>query len=196
MTTSDDERAWVERARRDPEAFRYLYERYFPRIYAYACYRSRSVQDAEDLVSETFLRAMDGFDGFAWRHEGSVAAWLFRIAHNVVSNHHRRGMPRERMMPLDDLPEIEAGEPLPDEMFARKELFAHLSWLVGTLPPRQRDVVSLRFFGELRNREIARVLELDERTVASHLSRGLDQLHREFAKDSVRARRTREVPGE
>jgi RNA polymerase sigma-70 factor, ECF subfamily len=46
------------------------------------------------------------------------------------------------------------------------------------LPPRRRDILLLKFFGGLRNQEIARMLNLDERTVASHLSRALDDLRR------------------
>jgi len=48
------------------------------------------------------------------------------------------------------------------------------------LTPRRQEIVALRFFGGLRNREIAAVLDLDERTVAAHLARGLADLQRAY----------------
>ena len=59
-----------------------------------------------------------------------------------------------------------------------EERFARLRGLMARLSPRRQEIVTLRFFGELPNREIARVLGLDERTVASHLCRALDDLER------------------
>ena len=53
-----------------------------------------------------------------------------------------------------------------------------MRWLIGSLSPRRQEIVTLKFFGDLRNTEIAQVLGLDERTVASHLCRGLADLHR------------------
>jgi RNA polymerase sigma factor (sigma-70 family) len=63
--------------------------------------------------------------------------------------------------------------------------------LVATLSPRRQEIVTLKFFAGLRNREIADVLELDERTVASHLSRGLQDLQTRY-----RAQVQSEVVGE
>ncbi len=53
---ADREQAWVEEAVRDPLAFERLYNLYFPRIYAYVCYRVGRAQDGEDLVADTFLK--------------------------------------------------------------------------------------------------------------------------------------------
>jgi RNA polymerase sigma-70 factor (ECF subfamily) len=177
---SDREREWVEKARRDPQAFKQLYDYYFPRLYAYVSYRVGRVQDAEDLVAETFLKVVEGIERFEWRHEGSFAAWLFRIAHNLISNFYRQGQRREEPLPLEDLPDLQASALLPEDVVLQKEKFAYLRWLIGTLSPRRQEVVTLKFFGGLRNQEIAQVLGLDERTVASHLCRGLEDLHRRY----------------
>jgi RNA polymerase sigma-70 factor (ECF subfamily) len=67
----------------------------------------------------------------------------------------------------------------------RKETFAQLSGMIASLSPRRRDIVTLRFFGGLRNREIAAILNLDERSVASHLSRALDDLRRKYDTEKV-----------
>ena len=178
----DPEQEWVlvKKARRDSMAFQELYSHYFPRVYAYVSYRVGRVQDAEDLVSDTFLKVVEGLDKFRWRGEGSFAAWLFRIAHNLVSDFYRRGRGSEEAVPLEELPELEASTLLPAEVVMQKEKFAHLRRLIGTLSPRRQEVITLKFFGGLRNQEIAEVLELDERTVASHLCRGVKDLHRKY----------------
>ena len=80
------EQLLVARARHDPDDFRELYREYFPRVYAYVAYRVGTVQDTKDLVSDTFLKAVENVSRFDYRGMGSFAAWLFRIAHNVVSD--------------------------------------------------------------------------------------------------------------
>jgi RNA polymerase sigma-70 factor (ECF subfamily) len=160
--------------------FRALYSHYFPKIYAYVSYRVGRVKDSEDIVADTFLTAVDKLDTFQWRGEGSFAAWLFRIAHNRVSDFYRRGRGSEETIPLEDLPDLASGVLLPADAVAQKEKFAYLRQLIGTLSPRRQEVIMLKFFGGLRNKEIAALLDLDERTVASHLCRGLRDLHRKY----------------
>ena len=170
------ERELVSSAPHDPDAFRQLYRCYFRRVYAYISYRVGRAQDAEDLTAETFLKALEGLPHFRWRGKGSFAAWLFRIAHNLVSNFYRAGEKAPEPIPPDMLPDLPGDAMMPGDALARKELLARLRRLIGTLSPRQQEIVTLRFFGELRNKEIAALLDLDERTVAAHLCRGVHKL--------------------
>ncbi len=183
-----DEQALIEQARHDPEAFRVLYRRYFPRVYAYMAYRVGRAQDAEDLTAEVFMKVARGFAGFEDRGAGAFAAWLFRIAHNTVMQFHRQP---HNPLPLDDLPDIPGADPSPDQALLRKEQFARLSAMIAALSPRRREVVTLRFFGGLRNHEIAAALGLDERTVAAHLCRALDDLRREVEREEADEREPR-----
>lgn len=167
---------------KDQQAFTTLYNHYFPRLYAYISYRVGRVPDSEDLVAETFLHAIEALNDFEWQHQASFAAWIFRIAHNLVSDWYKRKQNSNYLvpLPLDDLPEIVANELLPDEIFLRKEQFNYLYQQLANIAPRRQEVIMLKFFGGLRNQEIARVLNLDERTVAVHLRRGLLDLSRRF----------------
>ena len=185
----DDERGWVEQARQDPEAFKHLYRHYVPRLYAYVSYRVGRSQDTEDFVAETFLKAVEGIQCFEWRREGSFAAWIFSIAHNLISTFWRRDKRQRDMLPLDVLPEIQAHELLPDDVVLQKENFAHLRSLIGMLSPRQQEVITLKFFGGLRNQEIAEILELNERTVAAYLCRGLEELHGKYVGELARTKK-------
>ncbi|HYN88733.1 MAG TPA: sigma-70 family RNA polymerase sigma factor, partial [Ardenticatenaceae bacterium] len=143
-------------------------------------------QDAEDLVADTFLRLIEKGERLEWRDERSFTAWLFRIAHNLVNDYYRRSGQRADNVPLDMLPELSANTLLPDDVLLKQELFARLRLLIGALSPRRQEVITLKFFGGLRNQEIAEILGLDERTVASHLCRGLEDLHRRYIDSGVR----------
>ncbi len=161
----------ARQARDNPEHFRELYRAYFPKVYAYVAYHVPNPPDAEDVVSDVFLKAMKRIGQF--RGE-SFAAWLFSIARNAISDFYRRN----GHAPLDD--DLPADDPTPDLLLMRAELRAEILRLVGTLSPRRQEVITLKFFGGLRNQEIAEVLALDERSVASHLCRALRDLHERY----------------
>jgi RNA polymerase sigma-70 factor (ECF subfamily) len=80
----------------------------------------------------------------------------------------------------DDVPELTSPAPLPEQVLAQRETFAEMRTLMATLSPRRQEVITLKFFGDLRNNEIAAILGLDERTVAAHLCRGLQDLQRRY----------------
>jgi RNA polymerase sigma-70 factor (ECF subfamily) len=185
----ESEKELLENARQDLSAFKELYAFYFPRIYAYINYRVGRVQDAEDLVASTFLKATERLGQFEWRGDGSFAAWLFRIAHDLVVDSYRRDGKVPESVSIDELPEIRSDSVLPDDAALRKEEVECLRQLIGTLSPRRQEIITLRFFGGLRNKEVAGILGLDERTVASHLCRGLEDLHRKYLTAYVQPRK-------
>ena len=189
----ETERAYIQEARRNPRAFVHLYDHYFPRIHAYVRYRVHGQQDAEDIIAEVFLKAMRRIRSFEWRHENSFAAWLFRIAHNrIVDYYRRRGQVEIVEMALNpgesasgngskSAAALTSCALRPEEALTQQETFQQMRSLIETLSPRRREVITLRFFGGLRNKEIAGILDLDERTIASHLSRGLRDLRGRYA---------------
>lgn len=181
---SEPEHALIEQAKRDPDAFGRLYDRYFPRIYGYVAARVGCVPDAEDVVAETFLRALRGLPRFTDRGEGSFAAWLFRIAHNLLDDA-RYQCRQDAHFELNLNDKRASSEPSPDDAVVDREQARALRELVGTLPARRKEVVILKFYGGLRNREIAAVLGLDERTVASHLYRALDNLRERYPGETI-----------
>jgi RNA polymerase sigma-70 factor, ECF subfamily len=171
-------------ARKDLNAFQEVYDHYFPKVYAYVSYRVGRVQDTEDLVSNIFLKVIERLAIFEWKGEGSFGAWLFRIAHDKVVDFYRSNQTDHRVVPLEELPELVGSTLLPGDQFMQKEKLAYFRQLVGTLPSRQQEIITLKFFGGLRNLEIATILGLDERTIASHLCRGLREMHRQYLEKS------------
>jgi RNA polymerase sigma-70 factor (ECF subfamily) len=171
------EQQLIHDARSNPDAFRELYRDYFPRIYAYVAYRVGRAGETEDLVADIFVKVVESLGAFEYRGAGSFAAWIFRIAHNHVSQFYRG---RADLLSIEDVSDITSDELSPDQTIIRKEQFIHLRGLLQTLSPRRQEIIRLKFFGELRNQEIAAVLGLDERTVASHLCRGIEDLAQRY----------------
>lgn len=180
--SGNQEQVWVEAAGHDTGAFASLYNSYFPRIYGYVYHRLGSVLDSEDTVSEIFFKAMNalGRGQFVWKHHASFAVWLFRIAHNAVVSYHRRSGTQSEEVSLDHVGEIQGGSLTPEAALLQKEEFAQLRRLLLTLSPRRQEIITLRFYGGLRNSEIASVLGLDERTVASQICRAIDDLQHRY----------------
>ncbi|HZD58684.1 MAG TPA: sigma-70 family RNA polymerase sigma factor, partial [Anaerolineales bacterium] len=171
------EKFLLDKAQADLAAFEEIYDDYFPKIYAYVRYRVTNLQDVEDLTAAIFLRTAERLGEFQWRGDGSFAAWIFRIAQSILVDFYRKkGSPLEPAFAVNTN-ELSSDSHHPDDITLRNEKSAVLRYLISTLSPRRQEVLTLKFYGGLRNNEIAQILELDERTVASHLCRGLEDLH-------------------
>jgi len=175
----------VEGSKTDTSAFRELYRIFFPRIFAYVAYRVGQKQDIEDIVAETFLKATQNITNFTPERTGSFSAWLFQIARNEVNTFFRRNHRNLNQIPIADIPLVTSNEMLPDDELARKELFIKVQNLIGNLSPRRQEIILLKYFAGMKNQEIASVLLLDERTVASHLSRGLQDLYNLLLREEI-----------
>jgi len=150
-----DEQSLVGRAQQgDKEAFAQLYESHFDKIYRYTVLRIGNNAEAEDITQQVFLKALEGIPSFKWKGT-PFSAWLFRIAHNLVVDQMRRGKKRTSM-PLD---EALVGGASNTQLAVEKSLdIEELVLATGQLTQAQREVISLRFAGELSVAETARVM--------------------------------------
>ena len=174
-----DETAVIDQARAEPALFAPLYERYFPRVYRYCRRRMNRPEDAEDLTALVFTRALAGLGTF---RGGSVAAWLFRIAHNAVANELRARRPHAS---LDGTAAALASDlPAPDEAateLLREEERQRIAQLLARLPEDQRELLVLKLAGELTAGEIGAVLGKSEGAVRVALHRIVQQLRAAYA---------------
>ncbi|TAK33204.1 MAG: sigma-70 family RNA polymerase sigma factor [Chloroflexota bacterium] len=167
-----DEAALVEAARTSAEAFGELYDRYFDRIYRYAYRKTNSREEAEDITSLTFQRALEGLGRYEWRSL-PFGAWLYRIASNAIIDRHRRWAPT---VPVDDLDEggdLPLTKVQPDELIERVEAHQELVAALRQLSTDQREVLILRFSENLRFKEIGVIMGRSEGAVKKLLYRAL-----------------------
>lgn len=169
-----DEGTVVRRARTEPAAFATLYDHYAPRIYTYMRYRVDDVPTAEDLTAEAFEQALIKLPNYR-PERAPFSAWLFGIAHHVVS-HHYRAQNGHRWLPLDAAAD-HASDTMPPEYAAIQEEAQHrLMAAVAGLDNRERDLLALKFAGGLNNRQIAEITGLSESNVGVILHRSIKQL--------------------
>jgi RNA polymerase sigma-70 factor, ECF subfamily len=180
-----DERLLVEAARQDPARFSELYELNFERVYAYTVRRVRNRAEAEDLTAEVFHQALANLKRFEWRGI-PFAAWLFRIAANLISDDSRRSG-REV---VDDSHRVESGKIQRSKIDAGRanpgkigpaeieevERRATLFRLVSSLPDEQRRVVVLRFVEQKSIKEVAQEIQKTEGVVKQLQFRALTTL--------------------
>lgn len=176
--------ALVELAQKgDAEAFGLLYERYVDQVYRYIYVRVGSTATAEDLTSETFLRAMRRIDTFSWQGR-DIAAWFIVIARNLVTDNAKSARFRLEVTTADlldadqrvDAPEAEVLERLRD---------ARLIDAIRTLKPEQAECVVLRFLQGLSLAETAKVLDKSENAVKQLQLRAVRSLHRELGDEDL-----------
>jgi RNA polymerase sigma-70 factor (ECF subfamily) len=128
-----DERLLVEAAQKDPARFAELYENNFERVYAYVVRRVGDRAETEDLTSEVFHHALANLQKFEWRGI-PLAAWLFRIAANLISDRWQRSS-REQLVEAPE--QIESAQ-AKNEDFEEMERRATLFRLVDTSPAEQK----------------------------------------------------------
>jgi RNA polymerase sigma-70 factor (ECF subfamily) len=169
-----EERLLVETAQKDPSRFGELYENNFERVYAFIARRVRDRDVVEDLTSDVFHKALTNLGRFEWRGV-PFAAWLFRIAANVIADRSSRAV--KELSSIDDPAEpwSDAG---PEEIEHRAQLFR----LVDRLPADQRRAIVMRFAEQKSIREIAHELERTEGAVKQLQFRGLQTLRAKVGK--------------
>jgi len=164
-----DERLLIEAAQKDPARFAELYELNFERVYAYVVKRVRDRAETEDLTAEVFHQALANLKRFEWRGI-PFAAWLFRIAANLISDRWQRAG-RE----VSDESQLDSAQANPTEI-EDVERRATLYRLVDTLPDEQRRVVVLRFVEQKSIKEVAREVRKTEGAVKQLQFRALTNL--------------------
>lgn len=155
-----------------------LYDCYAHRILLYLSRFALPEEDADDLVLEVFLAAMEKPVWVNWREEEQLA-WLLRVARNKAVDHIRRAY-RRPSIPLDQLASVlyEDDGCAPEARALRNEVATQLRTHLSQLSHLQREIIHLRFGHGLRSKDIARHLNTSDSVVRVSLSRALQSLRK------------------
>lgn len=162
----------------DAEAFALLYERYVDVVYRYVYHRVGSHHVAEDLTSETFVRALRRLDSFSWTGR-DIAAWFVTIARNIVVDHVKSSRYRLEVS-TGDLLDGDEREPSPEHSVLQRLRDERLLEAVKRLKPDQQECVALRFLQGLSLAETADVMGRSAGAVKQLQLRAVRSLHREL----------------
>lgn len=178
MTTPvlKQKRALVAATHTDPGAFAVLYEHHVDRVYAYAWHCLHDGMAAEDVVAETFDRALHHLPPYAWS-DGISSTWLYRMASQAIATRYR---------PSTTLPLEAAGgrpdrDPGPAARALHRERRRALQTAVAALPLLQHQVLSLYYGQDLCCREIAVILGRSEGAIKQALHRARRRLRHRLA---------------
>jgi RNA polymerase sigma-70 factor (ECF subfamily) len=153
------EESLIRRAQeRDSVALTQLYEANFDRIYRYIAVKIGDRMEAEDLTQQVFLNAVQSIGSY--RYKGMpFSSWLYRIAHNQIVDYFRKKSKRPTVT-LDDTDP--PGGDDPERAAETKMTMEELARATQKLTEAQREVISLRFGGQLSIAECARTMGKSE----------------------------------
>ncbi|MHB8451497.1 MAG: sigma-70 family RNA polymerase sigma factor [Mycobacteriales bacterium] len=162
----------------DAESFGQLYDRYVDLVYRYVYYRVASQALAEDLVSETFLRALRRIGTFSWQGR-DFAAWLITIARNLMADHYKSGRYRLEVSTADllesgDRPGVDS----PEDMVLSALSNAALLDAVRQLGPEQQECIVMRFLQGLTVSETAQAMGKNDGAIKALQYRAVRSLAR------------------
>jgi RNA polymerase sigma-70 factor (ECF subfamily) len=169
----------VQRAQAgDAEAFGELYDRYVDQVYRYIVYRVASSQLAEDLTSETFLRALRRISSFTWQGR-DVGAWFVTIARNLIADHYKSGRYRLELT-TDDVSDssaapVQAG---PENEVLEAMQNKVLLEAVKQLNAEQQECIVLRFLQGLSVSETAQIMGKNDGAIKALQYRAIRTLGR------------------
>src|SRR5476651_2385251 len=179
-----NEAALIEQCRTDPAAFGAIFDHWYKPVFGYLMRRTGNYDLAKDIAAETFLKAFLKIDRFQWRGI-SISAWLYRIAGNELNQYYRSSKYKpQSLQQLLENPQMEKllhQESDSEREIMEREIKAHDNYnLIRQnllkVDIKYQEVIALRYFEQKTNTEISQILDKNEGTVKSLLSRGLEKL--------------------
>lgn len=179
--TDEQIMALVPRCQRgESVAVEALYDLYADRLYRYMVVRVGDPEVASDLTTELFVRVIRHIPTFRLnprRPAASFSAWLYRIAANLVTDHHRHSKRLPQVSLTDEL-RLSAQEPGPQHVAEQHEVSARVQRAMLSLSEDQRLVILAKFGEDMSNAEVAEWLGKTEGAVKSLQHRALQALGR------------------
>jgi len=175
----DNERELIEACKRgDHRAFEQIYVKYKERIYSLCFYMSGDRETAKDLSQQIFLKAYTSLNSF--RFGSQFSTWLLRLAMNICIDHQRKRS-RAKLVPIEQIPEannkmIASGE----DNLLNEEMTEAIERAMTKLNHKLRQVVVLKYIGDLSYTEISKALGCSIGTVGSRLNRSHQFLAQEL----------------
>jgi RNA polymerase sigma factor (sigma-70 family) len=168
----------------DEKTFEALYAEHHAGLFGFLAYRTGNNALAEDLLADTFERALTARRPLDPR-KGKAKTWLYSIALNLLRDTTRRQAVEERVVASIALEHPENGGTDALEAVAERQV---LMAALDQLSDEHREAVALRYGADLRIEEIARLLDVPPRAVEGRLYRALKNLREELSEGSEPAR--------
>lgn len=175
----------LNKIKNNPSDFSEIFKLYYKPIFGYILRRTGNFEVTADIAADTFFKAFKNIKNFSYKGI-SIKVWLYRIATNEVSQFYRNKQKHDSLFDRFDFDNKELlknylcqdKEELEEELQKHNQFLTILS-VLKTLPNKYQGVISLRYFEGKDNKEIAEILNINEGTLKSLISRGLEKLREE-----------------
>lgn len=174
----------VAETRLTAETFEELAMPLFDQLYNFAHWLAQDRTEAEDLVQETYVKALKGFSSF--QAGTNFRAWMYRILRNTFLTS-RTGLKASVALDADDGPELSVGPETPETIFIEHSQHQVLQAAIEALPVHFREVLLLCEVEEMSYQEIAEALSIPIGTVMSRLARARKALRESLQQKLVRS---------
>ncbi len=158
------------------EAFIELYDKYIKPVYNFIYFKTSHKETAEDLTSQSFLKALKALPNFKADKNSSFAAWIFSIARNCVTDHYRA---KKEFKNIDDIWDLAGDEDIERDL-EFKEKTQVIEKYLQNLKTEQREIIILRVFQEMSYKEIAEILNKKEEACKVAFSRAIKKMREDI----------------
>ena len=173
----------------NPDAISVLISRHSQRVYDYIRMLVKDSDLADDLFQETFVKAVRVIDQGRYTDQGRFLSWVMRIAHNQVIDHFRSQRKdhviNESEAGYDILGTQRLSEGSIEERMVGEQIEADLRRLIEQLPDEQREVVKMRYYGNLSFKEIAEQTEVSINTALGRMRYALINLRKMIKENNL-----------
>lgn len=167
-----NEQALVEAAKKDPEKFAPLYDKYYEQIFRFIYQRVDDKEHAFDAVQQTFLKALNNLSKYEFRGV-PFASWLYRIASSEVNNLFRAEK-AQRTVNIESVSVYHIIEEIQESKI--DEYHDKIVGIISELPEDELQLIEMRFFEKRAFKEIAEILGITENNAKVKTYRILDKL--------------------
>jgi len=176
----------IAAARKNPEAFGLIMERYQAPLFAYVRRISQlSKEEIEDLLQEIFIKIYQNINEYD--ETLKFSSWAYRVAHNhVVDNFRKMGArPRTRGLEEDELVFFLRSSVNLEKEFLSKDCLEKVEKCINHLPANYREILILRFLEEKNYEEIMDILKKSKGTIATLIARGRERLRSDMKSQGI-----------
>ncbi len=170
----------------DEQSFATLVTRHKNRLYTAIYLIVKDTYVAEDILQETFIKAIKTIKSGKYNEEGKFAPWISRIAHNLAIDHFRKNK-RYPMIVMEDgssvFDTIEFAEESYESIQVRQETHAHLRQMIQKLPKAQKEVLVMRHYMDMSFQEIADATDVSINTALGRMRYALINLRKLMGND-------------
>lgn len=173
----EEEWLMIQEAKENPVAFGPIYQRYYQQIFRYISLRTVDREQAADVTSQVFLKAMNHLHKYQFKGV-PFASWLYRIAKSEVYQSHRD---RQFEFPLSEQQKIDSGDTLDNDVEYLEERKNRLLRALRLLKKEEIDLIEMRFFERMSFAEIGEQIGLTENNAKVKTFRVVQKLKRVLA---------------